>query len=148
MTIYANRYVSDLDVAQDITQEVFIKLYEKRENLVIHTSVRNHCVDHVRSCKVQQLYNDSVQKEYSILPEVDSSYIKETELQEKIYKAIHALPKQNKKIFTLSLFEGKTNQEIADMLNISKRTVETHISNAIKRIKSLIFFVFTILIIS
>ncbi len=156
LTIYAKRYVLDLDTAQDITQEVFIKLYERKDELIIHTSlksflytsVKNRCLDYIKIHNIRQQHKDIIQKESSILVEEDDNEIEKTELQEKIYKAIKTLPDQNQKIFMLSRFEGKTNQEIADELNISKRTVETHISNALKKIKAIVLIVFTVLIIS
>lgn len=154
MAIYANTYVSDLDTAQDITQEVFVRLYEKRDELLIHTSlkaflytsVKNRCLDYLKSNKIRQKHKEAIQKESSVFTEEEE--IEQTELQEKIYKAIQSLPDQNQKIFILSRFEGKTNQEIAEELNISKRTVETHISNALKKIRQLVLFVFILLIIS
>ncbi len=156
LTVYAKSYVLDLDTAQDITQEVFIKLYEKKDELIIHTSlksflyasVKNRCLDYIKIHNIRQQHKDIIQKESSILIEEDIDVIEKTELQEKIYKAIKTLPNQNQKIFMLSRFEGKTNQEIADELKISKRTVETHISNALKKIKSLVLYAFIILFFS
>lgn len=157
LSIYANKYVCDLDIAQDVVQEVFVKLYEKKDDLVIHTSlkaflyasVKNRCLDYLRSNKIRQKHKEAIQNESdTFIQEDDNDAIEQTELQEKIYKAIQSLPDQNRKIFILSRFEGKTNQEIAEELNISKRTVETHISNALKKIKSLVLLGLIVLIIS
>ncbi len=144
LTIYAKGYVQDLDTAKDITQETFIKLYEKRDELVIHTSlksflyttIRNRCLDYIKLHKIHQQHKNSILYQSSIsVEEEDTDRIRYAELKEKIHKAIKTLPTQNQKIFMLSRFNGKSNQEIAEELNLSKRTVETHISNAIKKIR-------------
>ncbi len=146
----------DFDTAKDITQETFVKLYEKRDELVIHTSlksflytsVRNRCLDYIKLHKIRQQHKDTILYESSTYTEdEDTDQIRYTELQEKIHRIIKTLPTQNQKIFMLSRFGGKTNQEIADELNLSKRTVETHISNAIKKIKISVALSFIYLII-
>ncbi len=156
LTIYAKKYVLDLDTAKDITQETFVKLYEKRDELVIHTSlksflytaVRNRCLDYIKLHKIRQQHKDAILYESSTYTEdEDTDLIRYTELQEKIHKIIKTLPAQNQKIFILSRFGGKSNQEIADELSLSKRTVETHISNALKKIKISVAISFIYLII-
>ena len=150
LTIYAKRYVQDLDSAQDITQEVFVRLYEKRSTLEIHTSlkaflytaVRNRCLDALRSNKTHQLHKEQIKSQTeeitSFTIDQDEQLIEQTALQQKLYNAINELPEQNQKIFRLSRLEGKTNQEIADQLHLTKRTVETHISNALKKLRKII----------
>lgn len=157
LTIYAKKYVLDLDTAKDITQETFAKLYEKREDLEIHTSlksflyasVRNRCLDYIKLHKIRQQHKDQIKYQSSISSEdEDAEKIRLSELKQKIHKVIQTLPTQNQKIFMMSRFEGKSNQEIADELDISKRTVETHISNAIKRIKTTVVLGVMLLVIS
>jgi len=59
-----------------------------------------------------------------------------SELQSKIKCAIDHLPNKCREVFDMSRIRGMKNEEIASELNISKRTVETHISNALKQLKS------------
>ncbi len=137
--------MEDIGIAQDMVQEVFIKVYIKKDSLQIHTSlksylytaVRNQSLDYLKLNKIYQLHKETLRNEIDLVEE-DINEIKQIELEEKVTAAIKTLPKQNQLIFKLSRFEGKTNQEIADILNLSKRTVETHISNAIKRLKNLL----------
>lgn len=144
LTIYAKTYVKDLDLAQGLTQEVFVKLYEKKDTLNIHTSfksflytsVRNQCLDYIKATKIRRGHKEII-KYQNTGSEVDhSDTVLQVELQEKIYQIINGLPEQRQRIFKLSRQKGKSNQEIAEMLGISKRTVETHISNAIKSLKT------------
>ncbi|RZS93522.1 RNA polymerase sigma-70 factor [Aquimarina brevivitae] len=154
LVVYAKNYTKDLDAAQDIAQEVFANLYEKRNSLTIHTSlkaflyasVRNRCLDQLKSHQIQARHKEMIKHTSSEIDD-DTELIYKTELQEKIYLAIAKLPEQNQKIFRMSRLDGKSNQEIADELKLSKRTVETHISNALKTIKSLIFIASIVLII-
>lgn len=145
LTVFAKKYVQDLSVAEDIVQDVFVKIYEKRETLQFHTSlkaflyqaVHNKCIDHLRSNKVKSDHHNEIGKSQS---EADfHDMILQAELEERIYKAISDLPEQCELIFKMSRLEGKRNQEIAELLQISKRTVETQISKALKRLRQDIF---------
>lgn len=155
LTVYAKKYVLDIDIAKDITQETFMKLYEKREELTIHTSlksflyaaVRNKCLDYIKVNKIRDQHKDQIKYQSSISSEdEDDERIRVTELQQKIHSILKTLPTQNQKIFMMSRIEGKSNQEIADELGLSKRTVETHISNALKRIKQAVLLILLLII--
>lgn len=143
----------DFDIAQDITQDVFVMLYERKETLEIQTSikgflytaVRNRCLDHLKSVKIHDRHHEEIQRSTQQMTSQEDDTIERIALQQKIHNEISKLPVRNQKIFKLSRLEGKTNQEIAEILQISKRTVETHISNALKKLRSvltvLIFFI-------
>ncbi len=141
LTVFANKVVQDLDLSQDLVQEVFIKLYEKKDELhlrgslksFLFQSVRNRCIDHVRSQKAKQSHHEH------LINVSDSSYtndlVEQTEFEMHVYDSIKSLPEQCQLIFKMNRFDGKKNQEIADELNISKRTVETQISKALKKLR-------------
>ncbi len=147
LSVYAKRFVNDLDLAQDIVQEVFVRFYENRQKLAVHTSlkallyqsVKNRCLDQLRSAQTHQGHHEQILN-LNQGNDVDAVDIMEQlELEEKIYNAIAELPEQCQVIFKMSRFEGKRNQEIAEELDLSKRTVETQISNALKRLRKDIF---------
>ena len=155
LTIYAKKYLNDLDLAQDIVQEVFVKFYEQRNVMMVHTSlkallyqsVKNRCLDYIRSQQTRTTHHDNILA-LSKGADVDAvDYMEQVELEEKIYQSIADLPDQCQAIFKLSRLEGKRNQEIADELNLSKRTVETQISNALKRLRKDVFSYLKLLII-
>lgn len=155
LAVYAKRYLNDLDIAQDIVQEVFVKFYEQRSTLMVHTSlkallyqsVKNRCLDHIRSQQTRTTHHDNILV-LSKGADVDAvDFMEQVELEEKIYRSIAELPEQCQVIFKLSRLEGKRNQEIADELNLSKRTVETQISNALKRLRKDLFSYLKVLII-
>lgn len=140
MSVFASRLLKDTILAEDLVQDAFIKLYEKRDKLTIKTTlegyllqmIRNSCIDYLRKNKVDLEDLDGVTV---IDASTASSILIQLEYEEAFYEVVKSLPDQCRKIFELSRFEGKTNSEIAETLNISKRTVESQISNALKRLK-------------
>jgi RNA polymerase sigma-70 factor (ECF subfamily) len=155
LSVYAKKYLNDLDLAQDLVQEVFVKFYEQRTTLTVHTSVKallyqsvkNRCLDYIRSQQTRTAHHDNI-LHLSGGNDIDAvDYMEQVELEERVYKAIADLPEQCQLIFKLSRLEGKRNQEIADELNLSKRTVETQISNALKRLRKDIFSYIKLLIV-
>jgi len=156
LVVYAKQFVKDLQIAENLTQDVFVMVYEKREQLQIHTSfkafmytsLRNHCLNYLKKENRFSSFEDS---QIKIIEEnnIDDPFIKHAELAQKLHDAIHKLPKKNQQIFRMSRFEGATNEDIADNLGLTKRTVETHISNALKKLrhhlvtsKVILFFIF------
>ena len=139
LVVFAKKYVVDLDTAREIVQDFFVKFYEKQHFLNINTSVKsylylsvkNSCLNYLKSNNIRQRHYENM----LILENDDSDWsdkMEETELEEKIYKAVKNLPTKCSQIFKMNRFEGFSNKEIADELNISKRTVETQISKALK----------------
>lgn len=144
LTVFAKKFVQDISVAEDLVQEVLVKLYENRKSIQFHTSlkaflfqsVRNKSIDYLRSVKTKSEHHDQI-KLVNIAEEADwNDTMEQAELEERVSNAIATLPDQCQLIFKMSRFDGKRNQEIADELNISKRTVETQVSNAIKRLRN------------
>jgi len=155
LTVFAKKFVNDLQVAEDLVQEVLVKLYETRNTIQFHTSlkaflfqsVRNKCIDHLRSIKSKSDHHDHIkQVNYEEQFDFNDTMI-QAELEEKIYNAINELPTQCQQVFKMSRLEGKKNQEIADTLKISKRTVETQVSNALKRLRKDVFQYLKVLIV-
>jgi len=110
LSLYAKKYVYDLDIAKDITQEIFVKLYEQRQDLVIHTSlksflftsVRNKCLDYIKLNKIREGHKEAIKYQSSISSEgEEDDNIRVTELQQKLHNIIKTLPSQNQKLAVL-----------------------------------------------
>ncbi len=137
---YARRWVTAPDVAEDLVQDFFVRLWMYSSKLEItsslksylFTSVKNSAVNHLKHVKVQERYgNQMIQA--SLNEEYPGNWeFTESELTELIEKGMEKLSPRCREIFMLSRFEGKDNGKIAEMLGISKRTVELQISNALK----------------
>jgi len=134
---YAYVLLRDEMMAEEMVQQVFYKLWEKREKLAIHTSgkaflykaVHNECLNHIKREKhkrVHQQYVTAMDTEESTDP------LLLTELQAKLQKAMTELPEQCRNIFYLNRIEGLKYREVAEELGLSVKTIETQISKALK----------------
>lgn len=141
LTFFANKYLEDIDLAKDMVQGVFSAIYEKREDLKINTSLKSYLYQSIANRSLNQIKSEKLHAEHheSIKHRSSDSFSEEPmevlELETKIDAAIEKLPNQCQKIFRMSRFDHKTNQEIADELDLSKRTVETQISKALKNLR-------------
>ena len=140
LTVFANKYVNDLETARDIVQDFFVRFYESIETIIIHTSLKNYLYSGVRNSCINQINKNQTKLKYTqeLRYQTDDSdfdlmnKIETTELEFLIWKEISKLPKQCRNIFELSRREGIKNKEISSRLGISIRTVETQISKALK----------------
>ncbi|TXE07928.1 RNA polymerase sigma-70 factor [Gelidibacter salicanalis] len=138
---YANSLYNEEKICEDIVQEVFMSLWEKYETVeltnieaYLFRAIKYKISSHIRGLKYisNQLITD--QK----TPQLESSErnIEYLELETNLLSEIDKLTPKCKNVFLLSRFEYLSNNEIAIKLNISIRTVEKHISDAIKQLKS------------
>ena len=136
--------ISDTDIADDITQETFLRVWNNRFSIEPKKSFfsyiarisTNLCLDYFRHLKVRKKHQDLIPKygeSHYDNPETDTNL---KILKQKIQKiANEKLPEKCRLIFILSRIENKTNTEIANLLNLSKRTVENQIYRALKILK-------------
>lgn len=147
LVLFATKFSLDKETAEDLVQDVFVKLYEQKDRLQFHSSlkaflyqsVRNKCIDLIRSTKTREKHHVEIKAGTDVEGLNSEELMLQSELEEKIYHSIKQLPDQCQLIFSMNRFEGKKNQEIADELNISKRTVETQISKALKILREDIY---------
>lgn len=141
---FCERMTLSHEVAEDIVQELFIKLWTKNQELNIttslksylFTSVKNRSFDYLKheqrkNIKLNQLAEVSVPDE-----NLSAIWFAEAELKEIVEKSLNKLPPRCREIFLLSRIEGLKNQQIAEKLNISKRTVEFQVSNALRLLRT------------
>lgn len=141
---YANSYLEDPDDAEEVVQNCFIKLWEKKENINIQSSVksylyqiiRNACLNEIKHQKVKKSYGDMVSQQGEQHSEASDQTTLRGELEEKIAIALQSLPQQCRLIFTMSRFEELKYQEIADQLNLSIKTVENQMGKALKLMRA------------
>jgi len=154
LVVFAERIIKNTAVSEDIVQSVFLKLWETRETIEIRSlrsyfvqCVKNKCIDHIRNQQVKNRFDAHYAETEVVLAEED--LWTKNEISHLLDIAIADLPPRCREVFWMSRYENLKIAEIADKLNISKRTVETQISNALKilRVKlvdyiSLIFLCF------
>ena len=141
---FAGEYTGNTDDAEDILQNVFLKLWEKWPSLpkdtdmnaYLLTMVKNHCLDYLKHQQVVNRYASNLKAEMEFncyaISKFDTEQTDIETLERLVEKAINELPGQCRKVFELSRYDGFKYKEIADRLGISVKTVETHITNALK----------------
>jgi RNA polymerase sigma-70 factor (family 1) len=143
LVVYACKYIPETDAAREIVQDFFVKLYEKRSALTIGTSLKsylyrsvyNACMNYINQRNIQEKHIRNIDLERNDEENLENE-INSVELQNRIFNLIEALPPKCKKIFKMNRLEGMKNEEIALNLNLSKRTVETQISKALKILRN------------
>ena len=138
---YATNYVYDLDQAQSLVQDCFVKLWANRdradniESLPAYLSrmVRNRCIDHIRQVKSLEKLHEKLELEEFVINAENS--LLSREFEELLVKAISALPKKSKMAFEYSRFENLTYKEIGVKMNISSKAVEALLSRALKLLR-------------
>ncbi|MEO6282098.1 MAG: RNA polymerase sigma-70 factor [Dyadobacter sp.] len=142
---HAVRFVYSKQIAEDLVSEVFFQFYRTKayENInssytsYLFRSVRNECYTYMRR-EFGKMDTLDITNEYTICtyhqqPDAEIHY---NNLFLKVNEVIARLPTQCQKVFLLSRFENKKYHEIADELHISPKTVEVHISKALKHLRS------------
>jgi len=141
---FARLYVSDSSLAEEMVQNVFLKVWSRRSTVVLHTSVKsylfrsvhNECLNYIKKMNVREnAHHEMASQEISYASDASES-LQALELKEKIQKVIQALPKQCAAVFRLSRNEQLTYAEIAQTLGISIKTVENQMGKALRILKS------------
>lgn len=136
----AYNYLGDTGLAQEIVNDVFVKLWTNADEIRIDSSLHAYIYRAVinRSLDVmdKNKRRQRRQREFSRLPEetFELREMEENELTIRLYKAIDQLPEQCQKVFRMSRFEELKQQEIAERLDISIKTVKNHITHALKQL--------------
>lgn len=136
---YASHFVGDHDQSEEVVQDLFVRIWEKREQMEISTSlrsylfrsVRNQCINLIMHEKVRQNHAQKI-RDALIEDTAEENYFLEEERSKAIASAIAALPEKRREIFLLSRQEGLKYQEIANQLQISVKTVETQMGLALR----------------
>lgn len=130
------------DEAEEVIQSIFSQLWERRQLLAItnlehylHTAVRNRILNIIRN-KIQQekywaYYADFMPSRSDFTEEV----VALDELSDAVACAVDYLPEKSRRVFRLSRIEGRSNSEIAGMLNVSEKAIEYHVTKSLKQLR-------------
>lgn len=133
--MYAMRIVDNPDDAEDLVEESFLNAWNALEDgkeidnfkAYIYRLVRNQCVSFLRKNHLQAAEKD--------IPEVTDEAVDTSERDARIWKAIDSLPEKCREIFLMSKRDGLSNQEIAEELDISIKTVKNQMTKALSRLR-------------
>ena len=145
LSFFANKFVNDIEVSEEIVSDTFTHLWEQRGNLKITSSsnaylyrmVQNRCLNFLKHKKIESEYVNYLAKHnlLSEIPALSRNPYLEKELEEQVLKAIEDLPEKCREVFKMSRFELLKNKEIAEQLNISTKTVERHMTIALDKMR-------------
>ena len=143
LVLFASQYVMYEEDAEEIVQDFFVRVWQKRDQVnqtgtlkpYFFTSVKNSSLNFLYKQKHQdKLIQEIVHiSENNLLYQPDVFVL--SDLQDAIRKAVNSLPPKCREVFILSRINGLKNEDIANKLNLSKRTVETHVSNGLKQLR-------------
>ena len=135
-------YVADEDVAAEIVQDLFVKIWTGRDKLKITTSFESYLLGSVRNAaytyiNTQRSHNEIHQMMYTgESDETDpSDQLQSNNLEESYRKVLAMMPEKRREVFVASRFDGLKYAEIAEKLNLSQKTVEAHMMAAIKQLR-------------
>lgn len=146
---YARKFVP-YPIAEDIVHDVFLNIWNKKSFLLINETITSYLFQAVQNACLNYLKHQAIHEEY--IPKA----IRELKIEEltmtspevnlidkeqltRVYQAIDHLPDKCREVFTLSYIEGKKNTEIADILQISIRTVENHLYRGLQILRKVLF---------
>ena len=137
---FSMQFLNDRSAAEDLVQDFFVNLWIESPNRRIQVSLKSYLFSGIRNrCLDFQKHQKVIKKHHSFVHffeewEVNTAdqFFAESELRQAMQNSMAKLPPRCNEIFGLSRFKGLSNQEIAEQLGLSKRTVELQISNALK----------------
>lgn len=139
------KYGFDLELAKEVVHISFIKLWQSRERINLQQPVKAYLYKIVHNTSLDTLKDQQKQRLHVLIsPELGSDEVRDyntaevKQLSDAIRHAISQLPGQMRSVFEMSRYEGLKQREIADRLNLSLKTVETHMRRALIRLRELL----------
>lgn len=141
---FSRKMLQDDSIAKDVVQEVFTILWTKRNDHYIasplaaylYTLTRNRILDMVKHAKVENRYLESLHHFIELNHSTPDRLYIQKELYDQIEKEIQHLPEKMRLVFEMSRKHNKSNQEIADELGITNKTVKNQLSSALKLLRN------------
>lgn len=142
---YSRRYVGRKDIAEEIVSDTFLKIWENRKQLEINTSVKaylfhavcNNSLNYLRKLKSERHLGEYFRETSSEnlgfevpLEEIEEQSLMMENMSQKIEAAVMMLPEQQQRAFRLKRMEGKKTKEVAEIMGLSVKTIEMHLSKA------------------
>jgi RNA polymerase sigma-70 factor (ECF subfamily) len=140
---YARTLIKDQDTAEEIVQDLFVRLWQEKEKIKIESSlngylfrsVHNRCLHYIEHQKVIERHAEEISYRQPDKTEDPSDIMQYKDLQARIAGILERLPERCGKIFCMSRFEGLKYSEIAEKLSVSVKTVEASMGRALKEFR-------------
>lgn len=148
---FANSYVRDISVAEDITTEAFIVYWENKDNIsgesnipaYLLTVIKNKCLNYLSRSEIKSRILSNMQESaewelnlrISTLEACNPDDLFSSEIKRIVDETLASLPAKTFEIFSLSRYKNKSHKEIAAILNITTKGVEFHITKALAKLR-------------
>lgn len=139
---YAKTMVRDKDAAEEIVQQVFFRLWEKRDNITIQETIKAYLYRSVFHGSMNYLKHIKVREEYALYIKHEASAensalqsLETRELKESLTHALSKLPEKCRTVFQLCRFEELKYKEVAEQLNLPVKTVENEMGKALRLLR-------------
>ena len=136
------RFVADADLSAEIVQDLFVRLWSNRENLSFSNSFESYLMRSVRNSAItyinkERSHAEANLKVFSGDSDVNdpSEMLQSSNLEETYRKILSDMPEKRREVFLASRFDGMKYAEIAEKMGVSQKTVEAHMSAAIKQLR-------------
>jgi len=142
MVRFCIRYVADSDIASEIVQDLFVKLWSNREKISFNTSFESYMLTSVRNSAITYINKERAHNEAHLRVFSDESdntdpseTLQSNNLEESYRQILKDMPDKRREVFLASRYDGLKYSEIAEKLGISQKTVEAQMTAAIKQLK-------------
>ncbi len=135
---YAFYITNQKEVAEEIVQEVFLNIWEKRKKLHFESDPKSYLYISVRNYAYSKIKQLNKYRFSEVIPDIDLETVttfNDSAFLEQLYLAIKHLPEKCREIYCLKHLEGLTYKEIASYLSISEKTVESQVYNALVKLR-------------
>ena len=136
------RFVADADISAEIVQDLFVKLWSNREKLSFNNSFESYLMRSVRNSAITYINKERSHAEANLkvfTGDADandpSEMLQSSNLEESYRKILSDMPEKRREVFLASRFDGLKYAEIAEKMGMSQKTVEAHMSAAIKQLR-------------
>jgi RNA polymerase sigma-70 factor (ECF subfamily) len=141
---FAMKYLRSEHLAEEAVQDIFLKIWENREELVfvddfsswVFRLTKNYLLNFLKRASTESRIKDEISKTLIYAEEINNDLLVEKETTDMLYAIIEELPTQRQEIFKLCRFEQKSYEEAAVVMGISKSTVNDHMVKAMKYLKN------------
>ncbi len=148
---FACAYVMSESDAEDIVQDVFMRIYEHKKDIAGHgkavsylfSSIKHACLNHLRDklaadtavSALRDRYHLEMQLRYDSLEHAGVGYQRDEDIEEALNRALETLPEKCRQIFVMNKLQGIKQSEIAERLNITVNTVESQMGIAYRKLR-------------
>jgi RNA polymerase sigma-70 factor (ECF subfamily) len=141
---FVQRYVSEADLAEELVQDLFLRLAEGAESTpelsvsraYLYIAARNRAIQHIRHRRIEDRWLARSTQEHSASDEGPAEQLQQRELDDAIARAIAELPGRCRTVIELTRYRGLSHADVAEVLGISRRTVEQHAWRALKLLRA------------